>query len=40
MFSLVIASLCFAPFFTTRRATLRQMLPISRSRLRTPASRV
>ena len=29
----VISSLCFAPFLTTRRATLRQTLPISRSRI-------
>ena len=29
-----------APSLTTRRATLRQTLPISRSRFRTPASRV
>ncbi|MND02017.1 hypothetical protein D3C83_212490 [compost metagenome] len=39
-FSGVTSSLNSAPSTTTLRATLRQMDAISRSRLRTPASRV
>ena len=35
-----LSRLCFVPSLTTERATLRQIDEISRSRLRTPASRV
>ena len=39
-FFAVSSSVYLPPSLTTLRATLRQILPISRSRLRTPASRV
>ena len=39
-FSALISSLKVMPWTTTLRATLRQIDEISRSRLRTPASRV